>query len=82
MFYYILASLIYDYDSYRRIEELFFKQKDEINYQFRNLIAEICNYPTQQFKEEIPFMEEKIHYFLRIVEVAPEKTLALEKLIF
>lgn len=46
------------------------------------MVAEICNYPAQEFREEISFLEEKILYFLRIVEVAPEKTLALEKLVF
>lgn len=77
IFYEILMSIIYDYESYRKIEELFFRQKDEFNYEFRNVIAEICNYPTQKFKEEIPFLEEKVLYFLRIVEVAPARTLDL-----
>jgi hypothetical protein len=82
IFYEILVSLIYDYESYRRVEEMFFKQKDEFNYEFRNVIAEITNYPVQRFTEEVPFIEEKILYFLRIVEVAPEKTLSLEKYLF
>lgn len=71
IFYLILESLIYDYESYRRITETFFKQKDEFIYEFKVIVAEVCNYPMQQFKEEIPFLEEKMSYFLRICEVAP-----------
>jgi hypothetical protein len=37
---------------------------------------------VQKFTEEIPFLQSKVLYFLRIVEVAPERTLALEKLVF
>ena len=82
IFYEILISLIYDYESYRRVEEMFFKQKDQFNYEFRNVIAEITNYPVQRFAEEIPFIQEKTLYFLRIVEIAPEKTFSLEKYLF
>ncbi len=75
IFYLILTSLIYDYESYRRISETFFRQKDEFTYEFRTVVAEVCNYPVQQFREEIPFLEEKIMYFLRVCEVAPERAL-------
>lgn len=45
-------------------------------------MAEICNYPMQQFKEEIPFLEEKMSYFLRVCEVAPERIVEIERMVF
>ena len=67
IFYQILTSLVYDYESYRRVEEAFFKQRGEFTYEFKNIIAEIANYPTQRFTQEVPFMQDKLLYFFKII---------------
>lgn len=33
-------------------------------------------------KEEIPFLEEKMSYFLRVCEVAPERIVEIERMVF